>query len=161
MKFRTETLYLIETNNGTIGFDLIATDNMKRVELMYDDFKRAENKLKSDEVLIEKKNNNNKNQYGMKVRDRDTVKAMNDFINSCVKALDRFFGEGAGDKIFYEPVLSRVIINQDKLEQLINELLPKEFEKAGLKMDSILETRTSKENRERFNSQAKEVKKLD
>lgn len=161
MKFNTETLYTIETNNGVIGFDLLDTSNMSRVEAMYDDFKKAEAVFKGEEHAINKKNDQSLDSYGNKKGERELLRSLNKFTNSCAKTLDKFFGDGASDKIFYEPILGRVIINQYKLNQLINELLPKEFEKAGLKVYDIVKERSNKENREKFVTKDTEVKKLD
>ena len=160
MKFNNETLYTIETNGGVIGFDLADFTNIDRLEQMYNEFEKIQSKFKNKQTLIDKKKDQELTKVGMTKHERDTIENLNNFVHESGKVIDLFFGDKAHEKVFYEPVLDRVLITEPRLMAFFQDMLPKELEKAGIKQEEYVKKRTSRENRERFVDKDEDIKKV-
>lgn len=139
-----ETRYEIDCPGGVIGFDLEDHKNAAIIEKMYSDASKAEQKYKGDMAVTKNKYKNQtpkKDKLGFTQQDKEELKAHGEFMNSIKNILDSFFGEGSGDKLFYDEVIGKVVVTLSRVEMLLYEILPPHFEAAGIKYKAYVDSK--------------------
>lgn len=149
-KFNDESLYIIDTDGGKIGFDIADINLDLKVQTMYDNFKQAQSHFKRQSVIIEKQDDGKLDELGINAKTKAMLDLQRATINKICKGIDELFGQGASDKIFYHSILQRPLLTLDRVIYFLEELLPGQLEKAGVKGEAYIKKRTSKEERQRF-----------
>lgn len=149
-QFNEESLYIIDTDGGQIGFDITDINLDLKIQAMYDNFIKAQSTFKANALVIQKQDEGKLDKLGISARSKAILNLQRDTIAIICKGIDDLFGDGASDKIFYHSTLQRPLITLERIIFFLEELLPEQLENAGVKGKAYIKKRTSKEEREKF-----------